>query len=92
MPVLHPVGDGRHEKNGMDVWLSNAGGIIALFFLPWYDDPQSYAITYGIDGFFDTLISGIRWLTAAFGLITTALLIIAWRVETATPRCVENTS
>ena len=26
-----------------------AVGIIALFFLPWYDDPQSYAEVYGID-------------------------------------------
>jgi amino acid transporter len=58
-----------------------AAGLIAVFFLPWYEDPQYYAAAYGIDGFFDILMSGIRWMTAAFGLTATALLVIAKRVE-----------
>jgi amino acid transporter len=58
-----------------------AVGIIAIFFLPWYDQPQAYAEVYGIEGFFDMLMSGIRWLTAAFGLVTAALLLVAMRVE-----------
>jgi len=86
-PVRHPVnpqtrlgiGDTRRMA-----WMSGfltAAGIIAIFFLPWYDDPQSYADDYGIDGFFDILMSTIRWMTAAFGLLTAALVMIARRVE-----------
>ncbi len=58
-----------------------AMGIIAVFFLPWYDDPQSYTDDYGIEGLFNILMSCIRWMTAAFGLFTAVLLIIAKRVE-----------
>jgi hypothetical protein len=60
-----------------------AVGIIAVFFLPWYEDPQSYTDDYGIDGLFNILMSCIRWMTAAFGVLTVALLIIAKRVEPA---------
>jgi amino acid transporter len=56
-------------------------GFIASFFLPWYDDPAPYAEEYGIEGLFDFLISSIRWLTAASGVLTTILVIIANRVE-----------
>ena len=56
-------------------------GIIASLFLPWYDDPQSYTDTYGIDGIFDFLLSGVRWITLASGLLTLVLGIIARRVE-----------
>ena len=58
-------------------------GIIAIFFLPWYDDPQYYTDEYGVEGLFDILMSGIRWITAAFGVLTAALLVIAKRVEPA---------
>jgi amino acid transporter len=86
-PVLHPA----NRKTGLALgdtkrmaWmfgLLTIAGTIAVFFLPWYDDPQSYTRVYGIEGFFDTLMSGIRWLTTAFGLVTVALVIIARRVE-----------
>lgn len=58
-----------------------AMGIIAVFFLPWYDDPQSYTDDYGIEGLFNILMNCIRWMTAAFGVLTVVLLIIAKRVE-----------
>jgi hypothetical protein len=58
-------------------------GIIAIFFLPWYDDPQSYTDEYGIEGFFDILMSCICWMTAAYGLLTIVLVILAKRVEPA---------
>ncbi len=58
-------------------------GIIATFFLPWYEDPQYYTDEYGIEGLFDILMSGIRWMTAGLGVLTAALLIIARRVEPA---------
>ncbi len=58
-------------------------GIIAVFFLPWYDDPQSYTDDYDIEGLFDIFMSCIRWMTAAFGGLTAALLSIAKRVEPA---------
>ena len=59
-------------------------GIIAIYFLPWYDDPQSYSDDYGIDGIFDLFMSCISWMTAAFGTLTVALIMIARRVEPAT--------
>jgi hypothetical protein len=56
-------------------------GFIASFFLPWYDDPASLTEEYGIEGLFGFLISCIRWLTAASGALTLALVIISNRVE-----------
>ncbi len=55
--------------------------IIAAFFLPWYDDPAYYTETYGIEGLFSFLISCIRWMTVASGLLTLILVIVASRVE-----------
>ena len=60
-------------------------GVIAIFFLPWYDDPQSYTDDYGIEGLFDTLMTVIHWMTAAFGVLTAVLIMVARRIETATP-------
>jgi hypothetical protein len=86
-PVLHPANPktglamGDTKRMAWMTGLLTIAGIIALFFLPWYDDPQPYAKAYGIEGFFDTLMSGIRWLTASFGLLTVALVIIARHVE-----------
>jgi hypothetical protein len=56
-------------------------GVLASFFLPWYDDPDYYTKTYGIEGLFGFLISCIRWITVASGLVTAILVIIASRVE-----------
>jgi len=56
-------------------------GVIAAFFLPWYEGPEYYTETYGIEGLFGILISCIRWMTAAFGMLTVILVIIARRVE-----------
>ncbi len=58
-------------------------GIIAVFFLPWFEDPKYYTDDYGIEGLFNILMSSIRWMTAAIGLLTAGLLIIARRVEPA---------
>ena len=59
-------------------------GTIASLFLPWYDDPEYYTETYGMEGLFDFLINCIRAMTVASGALTVILLIIARRVE---PRC-----
>ncbi len=58
-------------------------GIIAMFFLPWYEDPQAYADDYGIEGLFDILMNCVRWMTVVFGVLTAALLVLAKRVEPA---------
>ncbi len=86
-PVRHPV----NAKTGLAIgdtkrlaWMFGTLttiGIIAIFFLPWYDDPQFYTDDYGIEGLFDILMTCIRWMTAAYGALTVALLIIAMRVE-----------
>ena len=87
-PVNYPVnastrlGVGDTKRMAwMFAGLTFIGGI-ASFFLPWYDnDPDYYRIAYGIDGLFGLLISCIRWMTAAFGVLTVILVIIASRVE-----------
>ncbi|MBW2294459.1 MAG: hypothetical protein JRG94_19430, partial [Deltaproteobacteria bacterium] len=56
-------------------------GGIAAFFLPWYDDPEYYTETYGIEGLFGFLISCIRWMTVASGVLTVIVVIIAGKVE-----------
>ena len=66
-------------------------GTIASFFLPWYDDPERYTETYGIEGLFDFLISCIRAMTVASGAVTVILLIIARRVEPKRARSAEST-
>ena len=88
-PVRHPVNPKTGLANGDTTRLAwmfgslTAIGIIAIFFLPWYDEPQSYTDDYGIEGLFDILMTCIRWMTAAYGALTAALLIIARRVEAA---------
>ncbi len=60
-------------------------GIIAVFFLPWYEDPQYYSATYGINGLFEILMTCIRWMIFTFAVITIVLLVIANRVEEKLP-------
>jgi len=97
-PVLHPANPITRLAMGDTkrmAWMSGLltiAGITALFFLPWYDNPQAYAEAYGVDGIFDRLMSGIRWLTTTFGLLTAALLIIAWRVEPVSAEKPEQSS
>jgi amino acid transporter len=86
-PVQHPL----NSRTGLAIgdtkrmaWMFGGLtviGIIATFFLPWYEDPQYYTDEYGIEGLFDILMSGIRWMTAGLGALTAILLIIARRVE-----------
>jgi len=61
-------------------------GLIAVFFLPWYESPGYYAETYGIESLFDILISSIRWITVASGILTMILVVITGRVEPKTDR------
>jgi hypothetical protein len=86
-PVNYPVnsstGLGIGDTKRM-AWMFAAMtlvGVIAAFFLPWYDDPEYYMEIYGIEGFFGFLISCIRWITVASGVLTVILVIIASRVE-----------
>jgi amino acid transporter len=86
-PVRHPanprtklaVGDTRRMA-----WMFGAMaviGMVAVFFLPWYDDPQSYAESYGIEGFFEILMQAVHWITAVSGALAVALGILAHRIE-----------
>jgi amino acid transporter len=82
-PINPGTGLGIGDTRRM-AWLFAAmtllGGI-AAFFLPWYDDPDYYTETYGIEGLFGYLISMIRWITFASGVLTVLLVIVARRVE-----------
>jgi amino acid transporter len=86
-PVNYPL----NPKTGMGIgdtkrmaWIF-AGmtfvGILASFFLPWYDDPDAYTKEYGVEGLFEFLISCIRWITFASGVLTMVLAMVASRVE-----------
>ena len=78
------IGDTRRMA-----WLFGAMtlvGLIAVFFLPWYESPEYYTVTYGIEGLFDTLISTVRWTTVASGILTMILVVITSRVEPKTDR------
>jgi len=82
-PVNPRTGLGNGDTRRM-AWLFGAMtfiGLIAVFFLPWYDNPESYTETYGIEGLFDILISIIRWITAASAVLTLILVILARRIE-----------
>ena len=86
-PVNYPVnpstGLGIGDTRRM-AWLFAAMtliGLIATFFLPWYDDPSYYTENYGIEGLFGILISCIRWTTGASCVLTVILVIIGQRVE-----------
>jgi hypothetical protein len=89
-PLRHPV----NAKTGLAIgdtkrlaWMFGiltVMGIIAIYFLPWYDDPQFYTDDYGIEGLFDILMTCIRWMTAAYAALTVVLLVIATRSEPAT--------
>lgn len=86
-PRRHPLnprtrlGFGDTRRMALMFGCMTAAGIIAMFFLPWYEDPQAYVDDYGIEGMFDRLMNGIRWMTAVFGLLTAALVVISMRVE-----------
>ena len=75
------LGIGDTRRMAWMFGLLTAAGIIAMFFLPWYEDPASYSEDYGIEGFFDILMSWIHWMTGVFGVTTIALLLISRRVE-----------
>jgi len=56
-------------------------GVIAVLFLPWYDDPEYYRIAYGIEGLFEFMIRAIRWITLGSVFVTIALALLARRLE-----------
>jgi len=86
-PANHPV----NPRTGLAVgdltrmaWMFaglTAIGTIASFFLPWFDEPEYYRITYGIDGLFTFMIQAIRWITLASGALTLLLALLARRME-----------
>jgi amino acid transporter len=90
-PVKHPVnprtklGVGDTKKMAWMFGGLAAIGMIGVFFLPWYDDPQLYTEAYGIEGFFAMLMNGVRWMTAISGTLAVALGILARRVEPRGP-------
>ena len=64
--------------------------LAAVFFLPGNEDPQAYVDSYGIEGMFDKLMIGIRWLTGIFGVAAIALWVIARRVEPVSPNTAQE--
>ena len=56
-------------------------GVIALFFLPWFEDPSYYEEEYGIAGLFSIIMTTIKWMTVSLGLLAAALFILAQRID-----------
>jgi len=86
-PVKYPVnsstGLGFGDTKRM-TWIFGAmtlAGLIASFFLPWYEDPAKILKEYGIEGLFDFLIGCIHWMTAVSGVVTVILGVVASRLE-----------
>lgn len=56
-------------------------GLIACFFLPWYEDPAYYTEEYGIEGLFDILMTWIRYVTVGSGVIAAVLGLLSQKLE-----------
>ncbi|MBW2494271.1 MAG: APC family permease [Deltaproteobacteria bacterium] len=86
-PVNHPL----NPKTGLAIgdtkrmaWMFGIMtfvGILASFFLPWYENPAIYARKYAVEGLFEFMITSIRWITVASGATTLILAVAARRVE-----------
>jgi len=86
-PVKHPV----NTRTGLAIgdtrrmaWIfamMTLLGILASFFLPWYEDPVYYTEMYGIEGLFDILLSCIHWITVGSGALAVGLVVISRNVE-----------
>jgi len=91
MTKIDPIGHPVNARTGLAIgdtkrmaWIfamMTLLGILASFFLPWYEDPIYYTEMYGIEGLFDTLITCIHWMTAASGALAAILAVVAYRVE-----------
>lgn len=96
MTKIDPITYPANPRTGLGIgdtrrmaWLFGAMtfiGLIAIYFMPWYESPEYYTQTYGIDGLFNILMSSIRWITVASGILTTLLLVAAIRVEPKTDK------
>jgi amino acid transporter len=86
-PRRHPVNPstllaiGDTRRMAWMFGLLTVAGVIAMYFLPWYEDPTAYAEDYGVDGIFDIFMTAVHWMTAAFAVLTAALVTMARRVE-----------
>ena len=56
-------------------------GLIALGFLPWYEDPGYYTDYYGVEDLFDAMMQWIRYITLGSGIVTVLLGVIARRFD-----------
>ncbi|WP_027363892.1 APC family permease [Desulfotruncus alcoholivorax] len=58
-------------------------GLIALGFLPWYEDPAYYTDYYGVEGLFEAMMRWIEYITVGSGIVAVLLAVIARRVDPA---------
>ena len=56
-------------------------GLIALGFLPRYEDPGYYTDYYGVEDLFDAMMQWIRYITLGSGIVTVLLGVIARRFD-----------
>ena len=86
-PVRHPVNPitklamGDTTRLATLLGVMTVVGLIGIFFLPLYDDPQYYSDAYGIENLFDRLMMAVYGITATLGALALGLLTIAKRLE-----------
>ena len=88
-PTRHPVNPitklamGDTARLATLLGVMTVVGLIGIFFLPLYDDPQYYIDAYGIENLFNRLLNFVYWLTATLGVLTLGLLLLVRRLEPA---------
>ena len=75
------ISEERLNKDLVDNPNFALAGLFAMFFLPWFEDPQYYTDEYGIDGLFEILMWGVKLLTAAFGIAATTCAVLSKQFE-----------
>ena len=58
--------------------------LIACFFMPFYEGswgPEYYMETYGFEGAYPFIISGIKWITVIYGVLTVVLYTLARKLD-----------
>lgn len=81
-PENNPINDatklavGDTKKIAFSFGLLGALMLIGRFFLPWYDDPQTYADTYGKPGIFDTFMNVTTAAIIVYAVLTVIFIVI----------------
>jgi amino acid transporter len=89
-PVSYPsnpktgLAEGDLRRMSFLFFVLAAMGFIGTLFLPWFEGDWGndwYLEYYGIEGFFDTMMSWVTWATIAAALLGVVLGLVAAKIE-----------